>query len=286
MSTSEEFPNPELGTFLRARRHSLPAIDTGQPLAQRREPGMRQEDVARLAGMSVRHYAALERGELPNPAHHLDAVARALEMDAVARHHLYRLATGHEPPGSPDPVDEPPLQKVRPVLRDYVTLLEPAPAYVTDAAWNILIWNAGVAEWFVDLARLPAAERNVVRWTFTPQAANRLVDVDQERRLIIARLRSEQARYPGDERFDTLIRRLLDSHAEARELWARQETAANTAPSMQTVVHPSHGVVNLSGVLTELPGGLRITVFIPPRRYLGLTDNGQATSPRRARPAG
>jgi len=149
----------DLAEFLRVRRAALRPVDVALPAGgRRRTTGLRREEVAMLAGVSVSWYTWLEQGRPINASLDvLDALARALQLDAVERDHLVALA-GH-------PLRRPVASGVEPIpdaLRRLLGALEPAPAYVLEPLWDFVEWNRPFATLFPAIAELPAENCNLV----------------------------------------------------------------------------------------------------------------------------
>lgn len=143
----------ELAAFLRGRRESLVPAEVGLPEGHRRRtPGLRREEVALLAGVSVNYYERLEQARAPRPSPQVaDALARALRLSPVEREHLARLA-GH--------LAAPPEEPVPDAVRTLLDRLD-EPAYALDAKHDVVAWNAAAALLITDFARAP--ERNALR---------------------------------------------------------------------------------------------------------------------------
>jgi len=150
----------ELAAFLRARRARLSTRDAGLPeVGRRRTPGLRRQEVAQLAGMSIDYYIRLEQGRGPQPSRQvLSALARALMLNGDERDYLFRM--GGEAP--PQPVR--PSRAITPGIRHLLDGMPATPAYVVDAAYNILAWNPLAVHFIGDLAG--HEDRNMIRWTF------------------------------------------------------------------------------------------------------------------------
>jgi transcriptional regulator with XRE-family HTH domain len=127
----------ELACFLRDRRADLRPADVGLPAGpRRRTPGLRREDVAHLASMSVEYYARIEQARGPRPSPRiLDALAAALRLAPAERTHLFRLA-GTSPAPPPGPARE-----VRPYVADLLRRIPAAGAVVTDASYDLIAFN-------------------------------------------------------------------------------------------------------------------------------------------------
>ena len=153
----------ELADFLRSRRARLRPTEVGLPEGvRRRTPGLRRQEVAQLAGMSIDYYIRLEQGRGPHPSGQiLAALARALLLTRDERAYLFRIAAGDCPPEATGPSRE-----VTPGLRHLLDAMTESPAYLVDAAYEVLAWNR-LATWFVgELSAVPADERNMIRWMF------------------------------------------------------------------------------------------------------------------------
>jgi transcriptional regulator with XRE-family HTH domain len=162
----------ELGRFLRARRSQVTPADVGftPGAGVRRTPGVRREEVAALAGVSIDYYTRLERGKETRPSPAVaDALARALKLDADEHEHLRALAAraaryAPEPPHAPS-------RTVRPQLSLLLETLRPNPAYITSRTLDVLAANPGATALYAGLDEWPAAQRNVGRFLFLHPAA-------------------------------------------------------------------------------------------------------------------
>src|SRR5260370_629481 len=162
--------------------------------ASRSAPGLRRQEVAQLAGLSVAYYIRLEQARGPHPSRQvLAALARALMLTADERDYLFRMA-GESPPPVPQPGRE-----ITPGIRHLLDSMPGTPAYVVDAAYNVLAWNQLATHSIGDLSAYE--DRSMIRWTFlrAPQEAV-WSDADFVRltRSTVADLRAAYARYPGD----------------------------------------------------------------------------------------
>jgi len=251
----------DLGGFLRARRAALRPPDVGLPAgARRRTPGLRREEVALLAGVSVSWYTWLEQGRAVNAsAEVLDALARVLRLDPVEHAHLHALAgRGHRPA----PV---PSQEVPPALRDMLAALEPHPAYVLGPAWHYLAWNAAHARLFPQLEGLPAHERNLVWLVFTHAAARTLIaDWEDEARRVLSQFRADTAPHRGARAVTDLVARLREASPEFRAWWPRHDVAG-FATRTRRFRHPVAGPLEFAHLQLTPDGapGLRVVVHAP-----------------------
>jgi transcriptional regulator with XRE-family HTH domain len=250
----------ELNDLLRACRARL-----GSPAVPGiRRGALRQEDVASLAGLSLRRYAALERGEFTPPAGMVDQVAAALQMSEAERSALPVLATGQDPPRPlTRPAQDPPRAPSK-ALRDLVTY-SPYPAGLTDEMWTLLHFNPALDDWaggWYSAADPP--DRHLVSYLFSESAAGSLPDVHAVRRASVAMLRYQYTRNlaPG---FTSLVTRLTASSPEAADLWSRHEVAFPPHEYPVRVRHADHGLVD--GHVLFVPVSPRLwtyTMILPP----------------------
>ncbi|MER5772558.1 helix-turn-helix domain-containing protein [Streptomyces sp. NPDC001985] len=234
--------NPELRDFLLSRRARLCPGDVGLPTSgSRRVDGLRREEVAALADVSVDHYIRLERGRASQVSDTvLDAVARALRLSPAEHRHLYRLAR-------PDPV-APAGQGGTPVRSGVRQALQAlaAPAYLVGARGVVREWNRLAAEVFVDFAGIPP-ERRLVGWiVFTdPRARELYVDWATKAHETTAFLRSEVAEHPQDTELAAHIAELSAASTTFRELWSRHAVPGITHGTTG-IRHPTAGVLELA----------------------------------------
>jgi transcriptional regulator with XRE-family HTH domain len=259
--------NRELTNLLVTRRSKLRPEGLAISAGRGAESGLRQRDVAGLAAVSERYYAQFERGQVAHPSPQLlDAVARALQMGEAERSTLYVLARGDEPPPAISATAGP--LRVRPPLQELVRRLAPNPAAIMDETWTLLTLNRAVTEWFGECSDIAVAGKaNVVLYLFTPEAEQRVINLGGERRAAVAGLRYQYARHLANPRFDAVVARLLAASAEARALWQEYALAAPPLVHRHQICHPQHGVVQLDGVLTSLPGRLWLIAMMLPQRF-------------------
>jgi transcriptional regulator with XRE-family HTH domain len=212
----------ELAEFLRARRARLQPADVGLPNGgRRRTPGLRRQEVAQLAGMSVEYYIRLEQARGPHPSRPiLAALARALMLTRDEREYLYRMV-GESPPAGGGPSRE-----LTRAVRYLLDALADVPAYVVDAKYDVLAWNALATYFIGDLSTVPEADRNMVRWIFRRPATDVQWSDDETvrfARATVADLRAAYARYAGDPGIEGLVTELLGSSSRFAAMWAEHE---------------------------------------------------------------
>jgi len=250
----------DLATFLRTRRDRLRPADVGLPDGgRRRAKGLRRQEVAQLAGMSVDYYIRLEQARGPHPsAQILAALSRALMLTADEREYLFRLA-GESPPAAVRPTRE-----ISPGLRSLLAGLPDTPAYVVDAKYDVLAWNQ-LATWFIgDLSGFPARDRNMIRWMFRlPAGDSPWSDADSVRfaRSTIADLRAAYARGPADPGLRELITEMLALSPVFAQMWAEHEVQSRQ-PLVKRFVHPLAGPLEFEcQVLHVGTTGQRLIVY-------------------------
>jgi transcriptional regulator with XRE-family HTH domain len=233
----------ELAAFLRRRRARVRPADAGlEAGGRRRVPGLRRQEVAQLAGMSVDYYTRLEQGRGPRPSRPmLAAIARALRLSDDERGYLFRLA-GEVPGPPPGPVRE-----VRPGIARLLARLDDIPAMVFDAGYEVLAWNPMAAALIGDFAALPPGRRNIAWRFFTDPAARGRHDPEGAARFArgcVADLRGAAARYPRDPRIGRLVTRLRAVSPEFAGLWERQDVEVPRSIAKR-LRHPAVGWLDL-----------------------------------------
>jgi transcriptional regulator with XRE-family HTH domain len=234
----------ELATFLRARRERLKPADVGLPDGQRRRtPGLRRQEVAQLAGLSIDYYIRLEQGRGPRPSRQvLGALSRALMLSVDERNYLLRV--GGEPP-----VDVAgPSRAVPPEISHLLELMPFTPAYVVSASYDILLYNRLAIHFIGDLSSVPASSRNMIRWMFS-QAVDETYWSDEDAvafaRSAVADLRAAYARYPGNPDVSSLVTELLALSPRFASLWSECEVAERR-PMRKRFNHPLVGPLDFT----------------------------------------
>ena len=211
----------DFSTFLRQQRHGITPHQVGLPTtAHRRTPGLRRQEVAQLAGISVDYYIKLEQGRGARPSSQvLSAVARALLLSHDERDYLFRLA------GDTGLRTAEPSTIVSSSVRFLIENMPEVPAYVVDAAWNVLAWN-DLAEYFIgELIRMPPGDHNLARWMFRapPDDPHWLSESSHVfAQIVAADLRSSFLRYPQSSEINLLVAELESVSSMFRDLWERK----------------------------------------------------------------
>ena len=278
----------ELGRFLRARRSQVTPADVGftPGAGVRRTPGLRREEVAALAGVSIDYYTRLERGKETRPSPAVtDALARALKLDEDEHEHLRALAAraaryAPEPPHAPS-------RTVRPQLKLLLETLRPNPAYITSRTLDLLAANPGALALYAGLDDWPATHRNLGRFLFLHPAAREIyADWDNQIRGCVARMRALAGTDPDAPDLAALVGELLLKSPDFAKLWERYDVTRRTAAQNKTFHHPQVGTITLGfqGMQLEGTPGQRLGIYLaepgtPDHDAMILLD---MTAPRRA----
>ena len=214
----------ELTRFLKAARGRISPVDAGLPAGERRRArGLRREEVATLAGMSVTWYTWFEQGrEVKLSAAMLERLSRTLRLSAEEREFLFALAQ-HRPP----PLALPPDAEIRPGTQHLMDSLD-IPAQVINDDWTVIGWNRMVTRVFRDYAALPVEDRNLFKILMLDERYR----VDPERyrvmtRQLVARFKWDYSRTTRVEVFDALIAEMLERSEAFREFWDKSEITAH-----------------------------------------------------------
>jgi transcriptional regulator with XRE-family HTH domain len=261
--------NPgELGAFLRARRARVQPEAVGLPHGQgiRRTPGLRREELAALAGVSIHYLTRLEQGKETNPGTGvLDALAGALLLDSDAHAHLYTLANeaAHRTPPRGPEVGLSGGTTVRPPVEQLLDRLRPSPAYVLDQISDIRAANPEAVALFAGLHDWPRARWNTIRYLFLHPAAHDLfLDWQDVATDALAHLRSRLANPAADSASaSALIEELSSSSQEFQRLWERYDVHPRRSRP-KTFQHPAIGKLTLhQEVLYLSDNGLRLNIY-------------------------
>src|SRR5215469_4542320 len=201
----------ELAGFLPSRRERIAPEQVGLPPASRRRtPGLRREEVAILAGVGVTWYTWLEQGRDINASPQvLDAVARTLLLDPHEREHLFRLAD------VPDGNGQAECRTLPPTAQLLLDQLEPFPACIRNARFDILAWNQAFDTLLGPLADLPFEERNSLWLLFTSESCrSATLDWEEGTRRMVAEYRAAMAEHLAEPAWKCLVSRLSTASPE------------------------------------------------------------------------
>jgi transcriptional regulator with XRE-family HTH domain len=242
----------QLGAFLRARRATLRPQDVGlaRGVNLRRTPGLRREEVAQLAGISASWYTRLEQGkDVQLSAKALAHVAGALQLTPAQREYVVTLAQG-DPLG----VQAARAPSVSATLQDVLDVQSDHPAYLIDAALNLLAWNQAAIRVFGfadDLADVPAEERNLLWLIFTDDARGWLVDRERHAKLLLAQFRDASRHVVNDPWFGRFVERLKRRSAEFADWWSRYDVE-RVQETEKVIDHPVVGQLALRQTVLQV----------------------------------
>ncbi|HXP38184.1 MAG TPA: helix-turn-helix transcriptional regulator [Solirubrobacteraceae bacterium] len=256
-------PASELAQFLSSRRARVTPEQAGLPsYGQRRVPGLRREEVASLAGVSVDYYKRLERGNATGASDAvLEALADAMQLDDAERAHLLDLARA----ASPLPTrraHRPAQQRVRPVVQRILDSVN-APAAVSNMRCDYLAANQLGRALYAPLFESRERPANSARFTFLdPVAQDFFVDWEKAAKDLVATLRSMAGRNPYDRALSDLVGELSTRSEAFRTWWAAHNVRYHQTGSKR-LRHPVIGELELSYEVMELAadGGLRLAVY-------------------------
>ncbi|GAA1595941.1 helix-turn-helix transcriptional regulator [Kribbella sancticallisti] len=256
----------ELGKTLHAWRDRVTPAEVGLPAGDRRRaPGLRREELAQLAGLSMDYVVRLEQGRSSAPSVQvLTALSRALRLTDAERDHLFVLA-GQVPPAAGQI-----SAYIPPGVQRLVDQLDAAPLSVYDAAWTIVSWNPLWAALLGDPSVLRGRRRNIIWRHFTAPVeeswpAGRIVQTPEQAavfsRAMITDLRTAAARYPKDADLRALIQELRAGSDHFARLWDQHVVGFHES-DRKTIEHASLGPITLDCDVLTVPGSdLRIVVY-------------------------
>ena len=277
--------NSEVREFLVSRRARITPEQAGLPVygTNRRVKGLRREEAAMLAGVSIDYYTRLERGNLAGASESvLDALARALQLDEAERAHLFDLARAAN--SSPSTRRRTGSNRVRPGVQRVLDAMTGAPAWVRNSRADILATNPLGRALYAPAFDDPVRPANTARFTFlSPQAKEFYRDWDRTARDMVAILRAAAGRDPYDKALSDLIGELSTRSELFRTMWAAHDVLFHRT-GRKNLHHPVAGDLDLTYEAFELPAepGLTMVVYTaepdtPTAEALGFLASWAAT---------
>ena len=255
-----------LGEYLRHQRAEMTPRDRVEvsPLSHRRVPGLRRQELADVAGISVEYYTRLEQGRASRPSREiLNALARAFGLSEAEREHLFRLA------GELPPRPRAPAAHIRPGLRQLLDSMDDTmPVTLHDGRLDMLAFNAAAAELFGPVFGDGPYGRNIAHQAFTSVGLRQVLGsegAEQLARVAAAELRKVLSLYPEDEYLHSLFRELSTSSPEFSRQWERGEIGTWRS-AMKHVNHPTRGVLAFDSEMLHDPESDHWVMFFTPRR--------------------
>ena len=243
-----------LGEFLRSRRARLDPDTVGLPPSPipRRGRGLRREEVAALAGVSVDYYARLEQGRIGNVSDQvLTAIESALRLDPLEREHLRGLVGAR--PAKPLRMSPSAKSRARVSMRTFIEAIDPVPAMLQGPRMEVLAWNRAATILLTDFAAMPVAERNIARWLFLdPTTRTRYPDWEQVAAPTVAALRAYHDPHVPDEALERLVGELSVASDDFARYWADYRLFKHTHGTKR-IHHPTVGVMTLNYETLTIP---------------------------------
>ena len=229
-----------LGAYLKQRRMQLNPAAFGLSAARRRTPGLRREEVAQRASISPTWYTWLEQGRGGAPsAEVLERIARALMLTDAEREHLFLLALGRPPEARYRRSED-----VTPRLQRVLDSLDPSPAVIRTAIWDVVAWNRAATVVLMDYGSLPLARRNILRWIFLdPRARRTQYDWESVARSVLGTFRLESARAGAAAEVEPLIDELCRASPEFKAMWQDNEVHGAHGEAIKRIRHPLLGPI-------------------------------------------
>lgn len=229
-----------LGDYLRERRSRLDPAAFGFSTTRRRTSGLRREEVAQRAHISATWYTCLEQGRGGAPsADVLDRIARALMLTDVEREHLFLIGLGRPPEVRYRKSDD-----VSPRLQRVLDALEPSPALIRTAIWDVVAWNRAATVMLTDYGKLPPEQRNILRFIFLdPRARAAQYDWESVARFVVGAFRIDASRAGAMVEVEPLVEDLCRRSPEFAALWRANDVQAPHGDGVKRIHHPVLGQV-------------------------------------------
>jgi transcriptional regulator with XRE-family HTH domain len=256
-------PTPEnlFGTYLKDRRTKLDPAAFGFPAERRRTPGLRREEVAQRANISPTWYTWLEQGRGgAASADVLDRIAGALMLTDVEREHLFLLGLGRPPE-----VRYEKNEGITPRLQRVLDALEPSPALIRTATWDVVAWNRAAALLLTDYGALPPDQRNILRFIFLdPRVRAAQYDWEKVARFVVSAFRVDAARAGAAAEVEPLVQELSRLSPEFRAMWSDYDVRTHR-DAVKHIKHPVLGPVALEHSAFAVDGrpDLSMVVYNP-----------------------
>jgi transcriptional regulator with XRE-family HTH domain len=251
-----------LGRYLKDRRAKLDPAAFGLPLARRRTPGLRREEVAQRAHVSATWYTWLEQGRGGAPsAGVLERIARALMLTEAERQHLFLLALGRPPE-----IRFQATEGITPRLQRVLDGLALNPAYVRNSAWDVVAWNRAAAVVLVDYPTLAPEQRNILRLFFlNPQLRETVPNWDTDARYVVAAFRADTARSGAANNVKGLVEEMRRLSPVFDTIWRDNDVRDSYGERPKQVRHRQAGMIALEVSTFAVDGrpDLNLAIYTP-----------------------
>ncbi|MGB7975886.1 MAG: helix-turn-helix transcriptional regulator [Roseiarcus sp.] len=228
----------QLAFYLKDRRTKLDPAAFGFAAGRRRTPGLRREEVAQRANISPTWYTWLEQGRGGAPsADVLNRISRALMLTELEREHLFLLGLGRPPEARYRNSDE-----VTPRLQRVLDSLDPSPALIRNAKYDVVAWNRAATVMLVDYGSLPPEQRNILRFIFLdPRARAAQYDWTSVARFVLGAFRVDAARAGAAAEVEPLVEELCRLSPEFKAMWRDNDVPGHHGEAVKHIRHPVLG---------------------------------------------
>lgn len=261
-------PN-DVREFLTTRRARITPQQAGLPdfNVRRRVPGLRREEVALLAGMSVEYYIRLERGNVKGVSEAvLESLVRALHLDEAERNHLYDLVRAANAGATPRARRASPTRHITETLQQLLDAMRDVPAFVQNGRLDVLATNTLGQALFSQVFEQPQRPPNFARYVFLdPRAEDFYRDWNTTATQTVALLRAEAGRSPQNRRLSDLVGELSTRNQTFRTLWAAHDVREHST-GIKNIVHPVVGALDINYEAMQLSSdrGLQLIAYSAP----------------------
>jgi transcriptional regulator with XRE-family HTH domain len=248
-----------LGIYLRDRRRKLDPASFGLPAERRRTPGLRREEVAQRANISPTWYTWLEQGRGGAPsADVLDRISRALMLTDVEREHLFLVGLGRPPE-----VRYQAAGGVTPRLQRVLDALDPCPAVIRTAIWDVVAWNRAATVIFGDYGSAPPEQRNILRYFFLdPRARAAQYDWESVARFVLGAFRADAVRAGAAAEVEPLIDELFRLSPEFGAMWRDNNISGHHHEAVKHIRHPALGRLAIEYSAFAVDGRTDLTMVV------------------------
>src|SRR6202162_4939733 len=248
-----------LGGYLKDRRTKLDPAAFGFAAERRRTPGLRREEVAQRANISPTWYTWLEQGRGGAPsADVLDRIARALMLTEVEREHLFLLGLGRPPE-----VRYQENEGVTPRLQRVLDALDPSPAVIRTATWDVVAWNRAATVMLMDYGSLPPERRNILRFIFLdPRARAAQYDWHSVARFVLGTFRADAARAGAVAEVEPLVDELCRLSPEFKAMWRDHDVHGHHGEAVKHIRHPMLGPLAFEYSAFAVDGRTDLTMVV------------------------
>ena len=248
-----------LGGYLKDRRTKLDPASFGLPAGRRRTPGLRREEVAQRANISPTWYTWLEQGRGGAPsAEVLDRISRALMLTDVEREHLFLVGLGRPPEARYHAAGG-----VTPRLQRVLDALDPSPAVIRTAIWDVVAWNRAATVIFGDYGTAPPEQRNILRYFFLdPRARASQYDWESVARFVLGAFRADAVRAGAAAEVEPLVDELRRLSPEFRSMWRDNDVRGHHGEAVKHIKHPTLGPLAIEYSAFAVDGRTDLTMVV------------------------